>query len=132
MKSFLIAALVLCAGILGYMAKKRRDVVTLADVERKTVEGELSFNNVAAWFKTLHLNKETDTPFIANAKEKDCLKNKMNITLNLQLTPGKESLLLGVYSEKEERIIHSCLIEANSFDAKTREVLSNEPFVILS
>ena len=132
MKSLIICALVFCAALLTYSSRKKKGIINLDTIEKKKIDGELSFDNVIGWFKTLHLNKVTDTPFIANPKHLDFLNNKYGVKCNFQLLENKEYLLLGVYKEKEEELIHSLLIEANSIDNKTKEVLGKEALVVLS
>lgn len=131
MKSLIVGALLICVALVSYSSRKRKGTIALDNIEKKRIEGVLNFENVIGWFKTLHLDKETDSPFIANPKERDSLKEKMGVTINLQLSSENKYLLLGVFNSKDNKITHSLLIEADSFDSKTIEVLGNEPFVVL-
>lgn len=131
MKTIFVGALLICIALVSYSSRKRKGTIALDNIEKKRIEGVLNFDNVIGWFKTLHLDQETDTPFIANPKDRDCLKEKMGVTLNIQLSSEKNYLLLGVYNSKDNIITHSLLIEADLFDGKTTEVLGNEAFVVL-
>lgn len=90
----------------------------------KTIEGKVNFQDIVAWFKSLPLDKNKHVPFIAKADQfKDMLnyKPKKNTTL-----------FIGVFDEEKNEIIHAQIIEADSFDEQTREILGNEAFVVLN
>lgn len=133
MVKILLIALVVCVLIFFIRKKKSVKEVGFVPHERKIVEGVLSFDDIVAWFKTVpNLNKDEDSPFIFKANDKEVIKEKMHLSLNAELTKGKQPIFLGVYNEKEDKIVKSILVEADALDEKTMEVFGKESFVILS
>lgn len=133
MGKILLIALVACVLILFSRRNKAVKVVGFIPHERKNVEGVLSFGDIVAWFKTITtLNKDEDTPFILKANDKEAVKEKFHFSLNAELTKGKQSILLGVFNQKENKITKSILVEADALDEKTVEVFGKESFVTLS
>lgn len=89
------------------------------------ISGVFNFaRNVVAWFKKINLDKEEDTLFMANASMfKEMLKT----------APTKNvGIFQGVYNEETDEITHNQYLEADELDAKTREVLGDEPLVVLN
>lgn len=135
MNGIIIGGVVLAGVACTYLLLKgmRKNYVKVIDLTNKSVEGELAFTDVKGWFQTIpDLNKETDTPFIANVREKEKIKQKMNFTLNFTAPEGKECLLVGVFNEKERAVTKAVTIEADSFDDQIKELLGTEAFVVLS
>lgn len=131
-----MAKIIIIAIVIGFLWQyynKKKSVIYFSAHERKTIAGTLSFGDVVGWFKTIQgLNQDADTPFIADAQQKDCLKEKMHVVLKEEVTPGKKSILLGVYNQAANKITHSCLVEADDLDEKLKETLGNEFFVVLN
>ncbi len=96
----------------------------LKQINRKKVDGTLVFEDIVGWFKSIdNIDKETDTPFIADAnKFKDMLGP----------SSSKKSILIGVYNKKNDVITHHLLLEADDIDKKTREILGGESLVVLN
>ena len=97
----------------------------LTNIVRKVIHGILSFaREVVNWFKSLSLDPQKDSPFIADAEQfKDMLKT----------APRKDvGIFEGVYNEEADEITVSRYLEANEVDQKTKEVLGNEPLVVLN
>ena len=90
----------------------------------KTIEGKVNFQDIVAWFKSLSLDKNKDVPFIAKATE---LKDMLNYE-----TKKNAALFVGVFNEEKNEIIHAQIIEADSFDDQTLEVLGKESIVVLN
>lgn len=90
------------------------------------IRGVLNFAaNVVGWFKKIRdLDQTVDTPFLADASQfKEMLKT----------APTKNvGIFQGVYNEETDEITHNQYIEADALDDKTREVLGNEPIVVLN
>lgn len=126
----------------GLLKKKTKSVKPMANFSIKRIEGTLSFGDVVGWFKTLSLDQEKDTPFVALAdKFEDTMTSYFksdNIIVYPPLPEGilkdqnKKRLLLGVYEEESEEVSNALLLVADSFDAKTLEVLGKESLVVLS
>lgn len=92
---------------------------------RKVIRGVLNFaREVVDWFRSLNLNPQEDTPFIADASEfKEMLKT----------APKKDvGIFEGVYNEEEDEIVSHRYLDADSLDARTKEILGKEPLVVLS
>lgn len=97
----------------------------IRNLVRYIVRGILNFaQHVVGWFKKIYnLDQEVDTPFIADASQfKEMLRT----------APTKNvGIFQGVYNEEADEITHNQYVEADSLDAKTREILGNEPLVVL-
>lgn len=89
------------------------------------IDGILNFfDNVVSWFKNKFLNPQRHTPFIGD-------ENK--IKQMLKTAPKKNvGIFEGVYDNQTDEIIDLKVVEADQLDSKTKEVLGNEPLVILS
>lgn len=97
----------------------------LVNIVRKVIQGIFQFaKQVVGWFRSLTLDREKHTPFIADAQEfKEMLKT----------APKKDvGIFEGVYDEEADEIVANRYIEADKLDQKTKEVLGNEPLVVLS
>ena len=97
----------------------------VVNLVRKVVHGILNFvKEVVDWFKSLSLNPQVDTPFIADAKEfKEMLKT----------APKKKvGIFEGVYNEETDEIISNRYLDADEVDQKTKDVLAGESLVVLS
>lgn len=126
----------------GLFKKRTKSIKPMSNLSIKQIEGTLSFGDVVGWFKTLSLDKEKDTPFIALAdKLEDMITSYFksdNIIVYPPLPDGifedqdKKRLLLGVYDEKNDEVSNALLLVADSFDSKTLEVLGEESLVVLS
>ena len=89
------------------------------------IEGILDFfSDVVSWFRKKFLQKGRHTPFIGDKnKIKDMLKT----------APVKDvGLFKGIYDQQTDEITDMAVVEADELDDKTKEVLGNEPLVILS
>lgn len=96
----------------------------IANIVRKVIRGILNFaREVVGWFRSLTLDKDKDTPFIANAEQfKEMLKT----------APTKKvGIFEGVYNEESDEITYNRYLDADEIDNKTKEVLGNEPLVVL-
>lgn len=134
------------AGVVYYSYNKglfkKKCTKPMLNLSIKQIEGTLSFGDVVGWFKALSLDKEKDTPFIALAdKFEDMITSYFKSDNNIVYPPlpngiledkDKKRLLLGVYDEKAEEVSNALLLVADSFDAKTLEVLGEESLVVLS
>lgn len=114
-------------GLLGRIVSKVGDV----KIDVATVDGECHFTDCVAWFKNLKLDKEKDTPFIADYAK------VMSMTDALQLSQSvtkPRALMLGVYDEKADSMSHIQIIQCDSVDAKILESLSSseDGLVVLS
>lgn len=97
----------------------------IRNLVRYVIRGILNFAaNVVGWFKKIYnLDQQVDTPFIADA-------NQFKEMLNTAPTKNV-GIFQGVYNEEEDEITHNQYIEADGLDEQTRNVLGNEPLVVL-
>lgn len=96
----------------------------IANLVRKVIRGILNFaREVVGWFRSLTLDPQKDTPFIADAtKFKDMLKT----------APTKNvGIFEGVYNEEADEITENRYLDADEVDNRTKQVLGNESLVVL-
>lgn len=80
--------------------------------------------HVLDYFKRLFLHAERHKPFIANLSK---------IKAEFKDAPVKNcGIFEGVYDEVTDDIIHKLIIESDSLDTKTREILGNNKLVVLA
>lgn len=135
------------AGVVYYsykkgLFKKKKVVKPICNLKVKDVQGTLSFPNVVGWFKSLHLDPQKNTPFVALADQLENMIGSYFKSDNVFVYPplpddvfkdqSKKRLLLGVYNEETDEVSNAMLIVADAFDEKTLEVLGNESLVALS
>ena len=97
----------------------------IVNLVRKVINGILNFTKqVVNWFKSLRLDPQKDTPFIADASEfKEMLK----------AAPKKNvGIFEGVYNEETDEITANRYLDADEVDQKTKDVLGNESLVVLN
>lgn len=97
----------------------------IVNLVRNVINGILNFaKEVVGWFKSLRLNPQEDTPFIADASEfKEMLK----------AAPKKNvGIFEGVYNEETDEITANRYLDADEVDQKTKDVLGNESLVVLN
>ncbi|MDE6824863.1 MAG: hypothetical protein K2J27_09115 [Duncaniella sp.] len=82
------------------------------------------FKNVVEYFRKLRLDRNKHKPFIADLTQ---LKPK------IKNAPVRNvGIFEGVYNEETDEIEHAQIIEADRLDDKTKDILDNDPLVILS
>lgn len=110
-------------------------------LDRKSIDGILSFEDIVSWFKGLNLERGKDIPFICLAdKFQDLIKEKFNLNIEkpeshidtLSVSDKKARLVLGVYNEKHNALSHLTLLESDQLDEKTLQVLGDESMVVLN
>lgn len=99
----------------------------VVDFVIRVIEGVLDFvRHVVSYFRNLNLNPNKHTPFIANA-------NSPEFKQMLRRAPNKNvGIFKGVYNEETDEIEHSEFVEADALDSQTKNVMQNEPLVVLS
>lgn len=92
-------------------------------VKRLVVAVVNFFTHVLDYFRKLLLRLERHKPFIADLSK---------LKAEIKDEPVKNcGIFQGVYDEYTDEIIHTQVVESNSLDAKTREVLGNDKLVVL-
>lgn len=80
--------------------------------------------DVVNYFKGLFLKKDRHKPFMADLSK---------LKAEIKDAPVKNcGIFQGVYDQDTDEIIHTQVVESNSLDAKTREILGNDKLVVLS
>lgn len=95
------------------------------DIEKKCIQGIFTLTDVVGWFKNIaNLDQNVDTPFIAKATEfKELL---------CWVSTKKYALFMGVYNDSLDSLTHAIIIETDELDEKIKEILGNEPLVVLN
>jgi len=108
--------------ILGYI---RRAFAFIKKIIREVIVGLINFfEHVLNWFKSLMLVQEKHVPFLANANQ---LKEMLGTA------PKKNvGIFKGVYDLQADDITYNEYNDADGIDSKTRQVLGNEPIVVLT
>ena len=102
---------------------------------RKVINGILNFaRDIVAWYRGRSLKQGKDIPFILRADSfKELIKNAPVKDVGIFSNEQKNvSVMSGIYNEEIDEITDNQIIEADSLDAKTREVLGNEEIVVLN
>ncbi|MGL4804781.1 MAG: hypothetical protein ACRC26_00285 [Bacteroidales bacterium] len=97
----------------------------LKEVWSEIIEGIVSFvHHVVGWFRELMLDKKKHVPFIGKMDEfKSALKN----------APVKNAgIFEGVYNEETDQIEHIRYLDADDLDTTTKQVLGDQPLVVLN
>lgn len=91
---------------------------------KKVINGILNFAKyVLDYFRNKNLREDVHTPFIGN---EDAIKEM------LKDAPKKDvGIFKGVYNQVTDKIEDLEVVEADSLDGKTKEVLGEEKLVIL-
>lgn len=99
----------------------------IAGLVRTIINGILNFvDHVVKYFKNLPLIKGRDIPFIADA-------NKKEFVDLIKSAPTKNvGIFEATLNEETEDIENMRWLEAKEVDEKTKNVLGNEPIVVLN
>lgn len=92
------------------------------------VDDVLKMSDVVAYFKSLSLNQDLHTSFLA--LELDVLQSLISKD-DLQ-KDGYKTIILGVYEKSFDTIKYSRVIHCKDFDEKINEIMGKEKFVVLS
>lgn len=97
----------------------------LRDIWSEIIEGVVSFfRHVVGWFRELMLDKKKHVPFVGKMDEfKSALKN----------APVKNAgIFEGVYNEETDEIEHIRYLDADDLDDQTKNIIGDQPLVVLS
>ena len=125
-----IAGAVVVAGAVGgYLYVRRQQYKKQIFASTEQIEGELQFCDVVSYFRDLDLNEKKDTPFIANGKSTQFQDVAKGI-----ITPriGYDLLMIGVFDEKKDEILHAKFIFSKGWNEKLTNVMGGEDLVVLS
>lgn len=93
-------------------------------LEEECSEGEIAFDDMVAYFKSLHLKREDGICAIVSDKHK--------IFHKLLYKEGYISLGLFVFNEKTNKIVKGKIIHAKGFDTKTKEYFNGTDIIKLA
>jgi len=127
----------LCAGGIYYFYKRGHKIRTTASELAKKdlpsndiielIDGELKLADIVAYLKGCALDQKKDIPFVANAKAPE-FKN----FFDKEFESNKESILFGVFDKNIDGIRCAKVITAPSIDKQLKDMLGNEPMIILN
>lgn len=91
------------------------------------IDGILEFSrHVVQYFRGLKLRKGRDMPFIANEQSE-------KFRQMIHQAPVKDAgIFQGTYNEDTNEIENCRSLEADELDEKTKQILGNEPLVVLT
>lgn len=116
-----------------YGSKKKREgqskIYNIADSLEEVCDGELNFEDVIAYFKTLNLNSQEDVPLIAQNPSDNIFSGIIAPKKKFE-KDGYKALFLGVYNKKTD-VLSGKMVYAKSLDSKIKETLGKESFVTL-
>lgn len=124
-----IAALCAVAGAAGTLAYVRRSELRkslIASTEQ--IDGELQMDDIVAFFRCLNLNKDVDTPFLANGDSSEFKKLTKGL---LPPRDGYRMLMLGVFNSQKDEITTHKFIYCAKLSQEIMETMGNNPFVVL-
>lgn len=106
----------------------------IKNIATRIIRGIMSFaRDIVGWFKGLRLNPSQHTPFIGNADSpefKAMLKNAP--VKNVGIYDNNVQIFNGVYDSESNEIVYSELLGADTMDKRTKEIIGNEPLVVLN
>lgn len=106
-------------------SKKRQEKI---EYSISIVDDVLKMSDVVAYFKSLSLNQDLHTPFLA--LELDVLQSLISKD-DLQ-KDGYKTIILGVYEKSFDTIKYSRVIHCKDFDEKINEIMGKEKFIVLA
>lgn len=132
----IVIAVLVVVGVAAYFVLKKKGLIDKVanrikakKVDVATVDGECRLDDCVSWLKALNLNKETDTPFIADYTK---LKEKLAGTVFDPPVTKPCAIVLGVFNAKKDELTHVQVIQSDKFDDKVVEVLGTDPLVVLN
>lgn len=93
-------------------------------IEEEFADGEIAFDDMVAYFKSLHLKREDGSCTIVFERKEAFHK--------LLYKEGYSSFGLFVIDEKTNNIVKGKIIHAKGFDAKTHEVFNGHDIIKLT
>lgn len=114
-------------GVIAYQRRKRKEREIAEATEQ--IECELQFDDVVAYFRGLNLDKEVDTPFIANGNAEQFKSVTKGL---LKPREGYVLLMLGAYNSKSEGVNYPKFIFSKGWSEELQTLLAEEAFVTLS
>lgn len=107
--------------------KEKHLSIDFSKLQIEEVEGVVKLIDIVAWFKSLNLQAEKDTPFMIDGERvKELIDNAPDLT---------DSVFAGVYSETSETLKCYKAFRGEAFDKELKDVLahatSDNPIVVL-
>ncbi len=114
------------AAALLYLRRKKYTKQIEAATEQ--IEDELQLEDIVSYFRTLNLNSEIDTPFIAQNDSE--LINKLHKGL-ISPKPGYHLLMIGVLNKETKKLTNCKFIYSLGWSKKLMEIINSQSIVIL-
>lgn len=122
-------AVALAVGFSMYKYVSRRKPTIY--LESETFDGELTFQQVTAFFKSLGLTKGKCTPFIVKGDAPEIRNSFENGDL-LQNKSGYICVIAGVYEEGKDAVRKGKIFYVKELDEKLHKTLGGDRLVVLS
>lgn len=98
-----------------------------ANVERMDM---LELGDVVNYFKSLHLNRDIDIPFIADLRKLD--PQDLQLRMNQEDLGNGKLLCIAAYNDASHMLNYIKIIAASSIDEKLNSIIGEEKLVVLS
>lgn len=121
-----VGAIVVAIG--AFVAIRIKNSSSMPPIDTEIVDKEVLFSDIVEWFRSQNIQKEKHTPFIA--KDTAQILNKFTSLSSVPI--DYQSIFIGVYDQKDDKIVTIKRIAAKSFDHQTMETFGDEDFVVLS
>lgn len=93
------------------------------------IEDKLQFDEVVSYLRSLNLNKNIDTPFIANCHSDQFRKLTKGY---LHSKPGYDLLMIGTHNNQTNEITNYKFIYSLGWSEDLIQIMGNESVVVLS
>lgn len=122
-----IVAVAIAVALILKFRKKSKNGQEEIEYSTSVVDDVLRMSDVVAYFKSLSLNQDLHTPFLA--LELDVLQ--YIISKEDFHKEGYKTIVLGVYEETLDRLKYTRVVYCKDFDEKLKEIMGEEKLVLL-
>jgi len=122
-----IVVVAIAVALILKFRKKPKNGQEEIEYSTSVVDDVLRMSDVVAYFKSLSLNQDLHTPFLA--LELDVLQ--YIISKEDFHKEGYKTIVLGVYEETLDRLKYTRVVYCKDFDEKLKEIMGEEKLVVL-
>lgn len=122
-----IVVVAIAVALILKFRKKSKNGQEEIEYSTSVVDDVLRMSDVVAYFKSLSLNQDLHTPFLA--LELDVLQ--YIISKEDFHKEGYKTIVLGVYEETLDRLKYTRVVYCKDFDEKLKETMGEEKLVVL-
>lgn len=130
LSNLLLTAGIAIGAIGGYVIWRKISTSIGVGFDEETVDGEVAFDDLIAYFKSLHLKREDGDCYIISEKH-DSDNQNFDKLLNFH-KDGYTSLALLVYDARKCKFTKIKIVHARNFDKKTFDTLGNNGLIKLT